>query len=101
MKIKTTRMVSVEIESSEKGICFNKSAAAKKLVAVRAGDKMCSVGIIRRGRNWGDYDGKYCAECPYFIDERFLYRREKKLLENLKRSVKMNPETLKEILGTR
>jgi len=55
-----------------------------RIVKVRAGDKMCSVGAIRRGRSWGDYHGTVCAECPYFILERISGTWEKELLSRLK-----------------
>lgn len=85
MKIKATRMVETEFDSEEEGICFNESMGARRPVTVKAGNKMCSVGMVRRGRNWGDYGGLYCAECPYFISNKLLGEWEKGLLEELER----------------
>jgi hypothetical protein len=60
-KIRVSRMLVFEIDPEVVGFCRNEQT--KK----RAGEEICSVGIIRRGRSWGDYDGQYCAECPYWI----------------------------------
>ena len=49
MKIKVCRMVEVEMESEDEGICFNESMHARRTVKVKAGSKMCSLGEIRRG----------------------------------------------------
>ena len=93
MKIKATRMVEVEFDSEEEGICFNLSMSAKKPVTVKAGNQMCSVGDIRRGRSWGDYGGRCCAECPYFISDRFLGEWERSLLEELEQTLKGQAES--------
>lgn len=59
--ITVTRMFPVRFRRDQRGWCWNDGRK------VKAGDRMCSVGAIRRGRNWGDYGGKYCAACPYFF----------------------------------
>jgi hypothetical protein len=82
-KIRVTRMTEVELDSEDEGICYNESAHAKKVVKVKAGNKMCIVGEIRRDRSWGDYRGQYCAECPYFIHNKFVGEWEKELLKYL------------------
>lgn len=87
MKIKAVRMVEFEFDCEEEGICFNRSMGAGRLVTVKAGEAMCSVGMIRRGREWEDYGGRYCAECPYFISKRLMGEREKELLEELKKAL--------------
>jgi len=38
LKLKATRMVEVEFDSEEGGICFNLSMSAKKPVTVKAGN---------------------------------------------------------------
>ena len=60
------RMMLVKFKRNEAGECDNVSEGEKR-PKVKAGDRMCSVGSVRRGRNWGDYGGEYCAGCPYFI----------------------------------
>jgi len=50
-----------------KGICWNETIRQGVIVWKKANDKMCTVGIVRRGRLWGDWGGDYCIECPYFI----------------------------------
>jgi len=79
LKLKATRMVEAEFDSKEEGICFNESVRAKWRVTVKAGNKMCSVGMIRRSRSWGDYGGVYCAECLYFTNERCVGEPEEEL----------------------
>jgi len=65
------RMMLVEFNRNEAGECDNIDPAdlkkGKKREKVKAGKRMCSVGSVRRGRNWGDYGGFFCCECPYFI----------------------------------
>jgi len=88
MKIKASRMIKKDIEfnSEEEGICFNESLAHNKVFKVKAGKNMCSVGMIRRGRDWGDYGsiGMYCADCPYFIHPKTLGQEEEEYLSILK-----------------
>jgi len=36
------------MESEDEGICFNESMQVKRIVKVKAGNKMCSLGEIRR-----------------------------------------------------
>jgi hypothetical protein len=60
------RMMIVKFDANEKGKCDNVSKGEKRPI-VTAGDTICGVGMIRRGRNWGDYGGVFCCECPYFI----------------------------------
>ncbi len=73
-KIRIERMMELIIDKKMPGECDNISEdelkKGKKREKVLAGQTMCSVGIIRRGRNWGDYGGVFCAECPYFIPNR-------------------------------
>jgi len=85
MKIKASRMIKKDIEfnSEEEGICFNESLAHNKVFKVKAGKNMCSVGMIRRGRNWNDCGGIYCAECPYFLNKKCLNEDEKRYLSRL------------------
>jgi hypothetical protein len=59
-KITVTRMVEVTYEVNREGYCRNFSEPRM------AGDMACGVGIIRRGRDWGDYGAIVCAECPYW-----------------------------------
>jgi len=54
--MKVYRLTEVEVPDDLKGICWNESMRGK-IVWKKANSKMCSVGIIRRGRSWGDYDG--------------------------------------------
>jgi hypothetical protein len=84
-KIVATRYseIVVSFEPSEEGICWNESMRQNQIVKVKAGDKMCSVGMIRRGRNWNDYGGIYCAECPYFLHKKCIGEDEKKYLSKL------------------
>lgn len=67
-KIKITRFDEKEIELSvdEEGECLN-SRDGEPRPKVKAGDQMCGVGVIRRGRDWGDYSGVFCADCPYYV----------------------------------
>ena len=69
------RMAMFEVDPEMIGECDNISSEdLKKGIPrekVRAADFICSVGIIRRGRNWNDYGGTFCVECPYFIHENF------------------------------
>jgi hypothetical protein len=81
-------MVEVEMESEDEGICFNESMHVKRIVKVKVGSKMCSLGEIRRGRSWGDYGGQYCAECPYFIHDKFVDKWERELLRELEKHLK-------------
>jgi len=60
------RMMYVKFDVNEKGEC-NNVCNGKKRPIVKAGDDICSVGMIRKGRNWGDYGAVFCCECPYFI----------------------------------
>jgi len=77
-------------KKDEEGICWNESLRQKRLVKVKAGDGMCAVGIVRRGRHWGDYTGEYCAECPYFIplDEKKRQDEDNERLKSLNEPVK-------------
>jgi len=65
-RIIVERMKTITWNKNAKGYCDNVSEGEKREI-VKAGDDMCAVGIIRRGRNWGDYSGVFCGECPYFI----------------------------------
>lgn len=65
-RVYVKRMMSVDFRKDEKGYCDNVSEGEKR-PEVKAGNDMCSVGMIRKGRSWGDYSGVFCAECPYFI----------------------------------
>lgn len=67
------KMVKMIVDANAEGLCEN-VREGEPLEPVKAGDNMCSVGIIRRGRNWGDYGGDFCCECPYF---RFKRKRRK------------------------
>ncbi len=70
-RIKIERMIKLIVDKDMPGecdnICEDDLKKGKKREQVKAGDNMCSVGMIRRGRNWGDYGGVFCGECPYFI----------------------------------
>jgi len=48
------------IDPALEGVCLNENRPR------RAGDRICGVGIVKRGRRLGDYAGRYCAECPYW-----------------------------------
>jgi len=92
IKIKRFVEQTIEMDGNKTGICWNESMARKRIVKVRAGDEMCPVGLIRRGRTWGIYDGIYCAECPYFITEESLEHPDSyqvKLLKKLRERVKL------------
>jgi len=94
------RLVEVEVPDDLEGICWNESMSGK-IVWKRADSKMCSVGIIRRGRSWGDYDGKYCAECPYFLMPNCLYDHERNLLKRLAKELGMSVNDLLELLASK
>jgi hypothetical protein len=78
---------SVKFDTKEEGICWNESMSRKQIVKVKAGDRMCSVGIVRRGRNWNDYGGFYCAECPYFITRKCAHEEEKQYMSRLEAEI--------------
>jgi len=80
--MKVYRLIEVEVPDDLKGICWNESMSGK-IVWKRADAEMCSVGIIRRGRSWGDYGGIFCAECPYFLAPGLLHGYERELLRRL------------------
>ncbi len=42
----------------------------------------------KEGRSWGDYGGQYCAECPYFIHDKFMGKWERELLRELEKQLK-------------
>jgi hypothetical protein len=44
---------------------------ARRTVKVKAGSKMCSLGDIRKGGARATME-QYCAECPYFIHDKFV-----------------------------
>lgn len=98
--MKVYRLVEVEIPNNLEGICWNESIKGK-IVWKQADSRMCSVGIIRRGRNWGDYNGKYCAECPYFLAPGLIHDFERDLLECLAKEVNMSANKLLEMLTDR
>lgn len=91
-------MVDLEVDGDLRGICLNESLANGKVVDVGASDEMCTVGMIRRGRSWGDYDGKCCAECPYFLAKGLIGKREMGLLRELSESISVPVERLLEAL---
>lgn len=97
--MKISRIVDVEVGESLEGICFNESLAKKRVVKVKASDKMCSVGMIRRGRSWGDYGGTWCAECPYFIAKGIIGEWESGLLNELSEALGMPLEKIVKELG--
>jgi hypothetical protein len=68
-KIYVERTMMVCFNKNEIGHCDNVFKGEKR-PKVKAGDDICSVGIIRKGRSWGDYNGVFCAECPYFIPDK-------------------------------
>jgi hypothetical protein len=88
-KILATRhgAIAVRFDVEEEGICWNESMSKEQIVKVKAGDKMCSVGIIRRGRNWNDYGGFYCAECPYFLNKKCFHEEEKHYISRLETEI--------------
>jgi hypothetical protein len=92
LKISTLRPLwkQITFEENEPGICWNTSMAEERVFYVKAGDKMCSVGMIRRGRNWNDYGTPemHCADCPYFLHRRVMGRAEKELLHELEETLK-------------
>jgi len=49
-------------------------------------------------RSWGGYDGKYCAECPYFLASNLLYDYERSLLKHLAEELAMSVDDLLEML---
>lgn len=81
--VRISRIIELEVPDDLEGICFNESLHAGRSVKVKASNKMCSVGIIRRGRSWGDYGGSCCGDCPYFISKVALGRHEHELLEEI------------------
>jgi hypothetical protein len=88
-KILATRhgTIAVSFNGKEEGICLNESMSKQEIVKVKAGDKMCSVGIIRRGRNWNDHSGFYCAECPYFLNKKCLHEEEQQYMSRLETEI--------------
>jgi len=58
-------MVEMAVDADAPGLCCNVGEGEPE-EPVRAGDGICGVGIVRRGRSWGDYAGLWCSECPYF-----------------------------------
>ena len=95
--MKIYRLTEVEVSDDLRGICWNESMKGK-IVWKKANSKMCSVGIIRRGRSWGDYGGKYCAECPYFLALNLLHDYERGLLKRLAEELAMSVDDLLEML---
>ena len=88
MKIRALRMVEVDFDSEDIGICW--SFSRDSIYNVKASNLMCAVGMVRRGRSWGYYGGQYCCECPYFIHEKVMGEWEKRLMEDLKDLISRN-----------
>lgn len=70
-RVAVQRMLTVIFNLDEKGECDNVCEGEKRQT-VKAGDDICSVGMVRRGRNWGRYGGVFCCECPYFIPKKTI-----------------------------
>ena len=96
--MKVYRLIEVEVPDDLKGICWNESMNGK-IVWKRADAEMCSVGIIRRGRRWGDYGGRFCAECPYFLASGFIYGNELELLRSLAEKLDVPVNELLDLLS--
>ena len=79
------RMCIVEIPKDLIGECDNISdeelEKGQKRDKVKTGDMICGVGVVRKGRNWGDYSGVFCGECPYFLIKSKDRKKIKKVIE--------------------